>query len=217
MNSKKLFYLLLGVVCLLISGLIGGAYGANVILQGQAKKLVDARSVSAALEQQQAQLTKAKASVIKYDSIGKIAKSVVPQDKNQAQTIRELVAIADKNGIKLAAISFPSSTLGTVVAPVVAAPGASGSAPQPAVPAPNPTQNLSQLTPLKTINGVYTLQIIVQSDNTTPIRYDKFISFLADMESNRRTALVSGITLTPDVKDPTKVSFALNLDEYIKP
>jgi hypothetical protein len=217
MNSKKLYYILIGVVVLLVGGLVGGAYGSNMLLQGQAQKLVDARSKSAALELQQAQLAKAKASVIKYDLIGKVAKSVVPQDKNQAQTVRELVTIANKNGIKLANISFPSSTLGTAPVP---GPVASGAAPAtPATPATpkTDTTNLSQLLPLKTISGVYTLQIVVQSDSAATIPYDKFISFLADLENNRRTALVSGITLSPDAKDATKVSFALNLDEYIKP
>jgi hypothetical protein len=217
MNSKKLYYILTGVVALLVIGLVGGAYGANTLLQGQAQKLVDARSISAALELQQTQLTKAKASIVKYDSIGKVAKSVVPQDKNQAQTVRELVAIAGNNGIKLSTISFPSSTLGNKTAPAATAPAAGGAAATPAPAAAGSTQNLSQLTPLPAISGVYTLQIIVQSDATSPIPYSKFISFLADLEGNRRTALVSGITLTPDTKDPTKVSFTLNLDEYIKP
>lgn len=214
MNSKKLFYILAGVVGLLVIGLVGGAYGANMLLQGQAQKLIDARSQSAALEQQQIQLAKAKASVAKYSAIGQIAKSVVPQDKSQAQTVRELVDIANKNSIKLASVSFPSSTLGAAT-PVAPATGTT------ATPAPSATTkvtpNLSQLTPLKTISGVYTLEIIVQSEPTAPIPYEKFIAFLSDLESNRRTALVSGITLTPDAKDGKKVSFTLTLDEYIKP
>lgn len=214
MNSKKLFYILLGSVALLIIGLIGGAFGADKLLQGQAQKLVSARSASAALDLQQSQLTKAKASVAKYESIGQVAKSIVPQDKNQAQTVREIVSIANKNGIKLANISFPSSTLGNAAVPV--APAAGGSTPT--APAASPkTSNLSQLTPVTTISGVYTLQIIVQSDTQSTIPYEQFIGFLSDLENNRRTALVSGITLTPDLKDAKKVSFTLNLEEYIKP
>jgi hypothetical protein len=214
MNSKKLYFILVGIVILLAAGLIGGAYFANTLLLGQSKNLIDAKSKSAALELQQTQLTKAKSNVAKYDAISKVARSVVPQDKNQAQTVRELVAIADKNSIKLGNISFPSSTLGAT-----AAPGATGAG---ATPAPTPTANtntpnLSQLTPLKSISGVYVQQIIVQSNTLSPIPYEKFVTFLSDLEHNRRTALVSGISLQPDVKDPTRISFTLNLDEYIKP
>ncbi len=216
MNSKKLYYILLGVVVLLVIGLLGGAYGANLLLQGQAQKLVDARSISAALDLQQSQLIKAKASVVKYDSIGKVAKSIVPQDKNQAQTIRELVDIANKNGIKLASITFPGSTLGTTTTPAPAAGGSAAPAATPAAPrAGGP--NLSQLTPVQAISGVYILQITVQSDSAAAIPYNKFISFLADLENNRRTALVSGISISPDAKNSDRVSFSLNLSEYVKP
>ena len=211
MNSKKLYFILLGAVILLAGGLIGGAYGANILLQGQADKLAEARSNIAALQKQQSQLAKAKADVKKYQSIGTTARSIVPQDKNQAETVRELVKIANQNGIKLANISFPSSTLGAILAPTAATTPAPISVP------PVSKTNLSQLLPVKTISGLYTLQIIVQSDPTAAIPYDNFIAFLDGLEHNRRTALVSGITLQPDSKDPKKVSFTLNLDEYVKP
>jgi hypothetical protein len=158
--------------------------------------------MAAALELKQAQLTKAKADVAKYSDISTVARSVVPQDKSQAQTVRELVSIADNNGIKLTTISFPSSTLGGTVGKPSTGTGG---------------PNLSQLAPVKSISGVYTLQIIVQSDAQNPVPYEQFTQFLQDLEHNRRTALVSSINITPDAKDATKVSFSLNVDEYVKP
>lgn len=202
------------------ASLIGGAYGANQLLLVQSHKLVTIRSEEAALEKQQVQLRKAKANVTKYDSISQVARSVVPQDKSQAQTVRELVKIADKNNIKLASITFPSSTLGVGAVPGAGAgTGAAGASAGAATPVPtnSKTSDLSQLLPVKTISGLYTLQISIQSDPTISIPYDKFIAFLSDLEANRRTALVSNIALIPDTKDPTKVSFILNLDEYVKP
>jgi F0F1-type ATP synthase delta subunit len=198
MSSKRLYFIMLGIVGALALGLVGGAYGASTILQSQAKALIEARSKSMALEQQQAQLTKAKASIAKYEEIGKIAKSIVPQDKDQAQTIREIVNIASQHGVSLGAITFPTSTLG-------AAGGAKTGG------------NLSQLKVAPGITGVYTLQITVQSAANSATTYDQFVNFLAALERNRRTALVSAIALQPDAKNPNNVSFTLTIDEYIKP
>jgi hypothetical protein len=208
MNSKKLYYILLAAVGVLFLGLLGGAYGANAVLQQQAKAVVNARSKSTALDQQQTQLITAKASIAKYQAVGKIAKSIVPTDKDQAQTVRELVKIAADNGIQLGALTFPSSTLGGVAGTTAPAAGAAAS---------SGNSKLSQLKPAAGITGVYVLQINAQSDSSHPTTYNKFIEFLDDLEHNRRTALVSSVTLQPDAKQPDHVSFTLTLDEYLKP
>lgn len=209
MTSKKLYYILVTLVVVLAASLIGGAYGANSILASQSQDLLQARSKSTALEQQQIELSTARSSITKYKAVGDIARSVVPQDKDQAQTVREIVKIASESGISLGAITFPTSTLGTGAA-----------APTPGAPAPAPTPantTLSQLKPAVGLTGVYTLQITVQSNEAAPTKYDKFVEFMAGLEKNRRTALVSSIILQPDAKDPSSVSFTLTIDEYIKP
>lgn len=216
MNSKKLYFIMLTIVGLLAICLLGGAYGANMLLQSQAQDVVQARSKTTALEQQQVQLTRAKASIAKYQDVAKIAKSIVPQDKDQAQAVRELVKIAEENGVKLGTITFPSSTLGATAAPAAGAATtpAAGATPAPAAAG---AANLSQLKPAPGITGVYTMQITAQSDTTNTTPYNQFVSFLDALERNRRTALVSAITLQPDPKDPSRVSFTLTIDEYIKP
>lgn len=209
MTSRRFYYILLAAVILLTVGLIGGAYGASNILTEQSKSLLSARSKSLALDQQQTQLSIAKASVKKYKEISDTARSIVPQDKDQAQAVREIVKIAADNGITLGAITFPTSTLGGTTASGAssAAPGAGNAG----------AGALSQLTPAKGLTGVYTLQINVQSGSTNPTDYNRFVNFIAALENNRRTALVSAITIQPDSKDPTKVGFTLAIEEYIKP
>jgi hypothetical protein len=197
MTSKRLYLILCSVVSLLIISILGGAYEANVILQNKAKEVTEARSRSEALEQEQTQLGKAKASIEKYREVSTIAKSIVPQDKNQAQAVREIVKIANDQGISLSSVSFPASTL-----------GGSGTASKP---------GLSQLKAATGISGVYILPITVQSSSSQPTSYSQFLNFLAALEHNRRTALVSALTLSPDQKNPNLVSFTLNIDEYIKP
>jgi len=199
LTSKQVYYGMVAVLCLMIAGFIGGAYGVSTFLQQQSSSVVDARSRSASLEQQQTQLNKAKASITKYKEVGDIAKSIVPQDKDQAQAVREIVNIASANSINLGSITFPSSTLGAT-----GAAAAGGKA-------------LSQLKPATGIGGVYTLQLTVQSDPGKQATYDQFIKFMAALESNRRTALVSGLVLQPDSKNLNLVSFTLTIDEYIKP
>jgi hypothetical protein len=197
LNAKRLNYLLMGAIGVCVLLLFAGVYGANTVLHKQSKNLVNAKTTAAVMDQKQQQLSKARADVTKYKQLGDIAKSIVPQDKDQAQTVREIVAIAEANDIKLGSITFPSSTL-----------GGTGKATNSA---------LSQLKAVKGISGVYSLEISIQSDAAQPCDYGKFISFLDALEHNRRTALVGGISIQPDPITPGKLSFSLNVSEYIKP
>jgi len=198
MSAKKLYYLLLGAIGLGIVVLVAGTWEANVILQGRSKSLQDAKTNTAVLEAKEQELVQQRGDITKYQDLAIIAKNIVPQDKDQAQTVRELVDIANANGIKLGTITFPSSSLGATGA------GAAKS-------------GLSQLTPVAGIGGVYSLNITVQSDQTHPVPYAQFLSFLDALEHNRRTALVGAITLQPDTNNPGRLTFTLDLSEYIKP
>lgn len=217
MNSKKFYFILLGVIGLLACGLIGGAYAADQLLRKEASSLLEARTRSQSLEMQQSQLAKAEKDIAKYRDLGNIARSIVPQDKDQAQTTREIVKIAADAGIKLGSISFPASTLGTPQAapkPEPAAEGEAGAAKPAAPPAAPP---MSQLKPVPAISGLYSLEITIQSVEAETVPFDSFIRFLDGLENNRRTALVTGIGLTPNAIDPSRVSFTLTVNEYIKP
>lgn len=213
MSSKKLYYILVSTVCLLVVGLGAGAYGASTVLTNQSKSLTDARSKAAALEQQQTKLAAARTSIEKYQEIGQIARSIVPQDKDQAQAVREIVKLANENGVKLGTITFPSSTLGGTAVTTPSSSTATQPKPDPNAPA----TKLSQLIPAPGLSGVYVLKITVQSDTANPTTYDKFVKFMSALENNRRTALVSSIALQPDSKSPDNVGFTLTIDEYIKP
>ncbi len=199
MNSKRLFLVLTGLNIVILMGIFGGAYAVNSLLASSSHKLVEQRLKIQTLDAQSNALGGAKRDVKQYSSLAGIAQSIVPQDKDQAQAVREIVNIASSNSIQLGSISFPSSTLGTTLAPSVA------------------SLSTSQLTPVKGIVGVYILQISVQSDPAHTVPYSQLLTFLQDLENNRRTALVSNINLTPDVKNSTNVGFTLTLDEYIKP
>jgi hypothetical protein len=165
-----------------------------------------------ALSQQQLSLKKAQKEIKQYANLQKITQSVVPEDKNQAAAVREIVNIAGANNIALAAITFPASTLGTAPGG-----GATTVAPTPSALNNPKTTALSQLQPVKNIPGVYSLLITIQSDPEQPVPYAKFISFLDALEHNRRTAQVATISLQPKVENRNLLTFTLSVSEYIKP
>ena len=198
MNSKRTYFVLIALNCFFVVALIGGAYLANQLLANQSKSLVKLRLQAGSLDAQATALTKAKQEVKKYSELSNIARSIVPQDKDQAQTVREIVNIAARNGIQLGSVTFPTSTLGQK-----ATAGSSSAH--------------SQLSIVKGINGVFTLQIVVQSSPGAQIPYSKLLDFLNDLEHNRRTALVSDISLTPNDTNNNNVSFNITLVEYLKP
>ena len=136
----------------------------------------------------------------------------MPQDKDQAEAVREIINIAADSGIKPTAVNFPVSTLGGTISASGAAVGTT--APTAASRA---LQSLSQLQPVVGIKGVYMLQITIQQDAASAVPYPKFIDFLSRLEQNRRTAQVTGIVLQPSPLDRNLVSFTLTVDEFIKP
>jgi hypothetical protein len=195
-----------------------GAYEINSVMGNRSNKLVGLKAKDQALNQEQLQLSNAKKEVAKYSDLQKITQTIVPEDKDQAEAVREIVNIAGANGISLASVTFPASTLGGTSAGSAAAGSSSGAGASSAYVAPNPNAGkLSQLQPVKNIPGVYDLQITVQSDANNPVSYPSFIGFLSDLEHNRRTAQISSINLQPTTKNPNLLTFTLILNEYIKP
>lgn len=199
-KAKETYLMLLAVFLIILANFVTLAYGANKILASQAAKLSSERAVGEALSNEQTTLTKNKQDLVKYRELNNIAKTIVPQDKDQAEAVREIVDIASQSGIsKLTSVTFPSSTLGTPLG------GSTGS--------------LTQLTPVKGISGVYDLQITVTEaySQTKPVTYNQFLAFLRGLEQNRRTAQVSSINVQPSTTGDDGVGFTLVIDEYIKP
>lgn len=210
MNSKKTYIFLVACIILLVAAILGGTYQANIMLQKKAENLTTVKAASDSLDLQQAQLIKNKKDAVTYKDLNDIAKHIVPQDKDQAEAVREIVRIASESKIpRLSSISFPTSTLGAK-----ALPGATGTT---TTPTPSLNNNLSQLTAVKEVPGVYDLKITISQSEKDPVTYPVLITFLQKLEQNRRTAQVNSITITPSTLNPSLISFTLIIDEYIKP
>ncbi len=208
MTAKRFYFVMLGVVSLLGIGVFASAYFGNSLLQTQSRKLVALKLDSRVSDEQQVSLLQAKKDITKYADLEKEAKVIVPQDKDQAEAVREIVKIASSSGIKLGAINFPSSNLGQSVLPTSpSTPSATKSLAPP----------VTQVQPVQGIPGVYFMQISIQSDTNAQISYNSLINFLSRLEQNRRTAQVAGVTITPDKLNPNVLSFSLIVNVYIKP
>ncbi len=216
MSSKRLHLILIIALAVLFAGLLGGTYGTNKLLGSKANELTAQKAKSQALDQEQLSLNRDKKDIQTYSDLNKIAEAVVPQDKNQAEAVREIVNIAAANGVSLASITFPASTLGNLPNGTAPSTGTSGASPAPSA-ANTKAASLSQLTPVKSIPGVYQLPITIKSDSNHPVKYVAFINFLSALEHNRRTSQVESIALQPDPANPAYVDFNLILNEYIKP
>lgn len=199
MTPKKVYFVMLGVCVISSIAVVGALVGSVSVLKSYSNKLVAVKLENRVLDEQQASLTSARKAIQTYQDLNNIAKAVVPQDKDQAKTVRSISSVASELGIRLSAISFPPSTLGQSSKSQTA------------------KAKVTQLSPVSGLAGVYKMQITVQSDTSTPITYQAFLDFLSKLETNRRTAQVSNITILPDSSDRTKLTFNLVLDTYVKP
>ena len=210
MSPKRFFYIMVTSTILMIGLIVGGAVGGNMLIQKQSKRLTDLKAENIAIEAQQVSLIQAKKDIEKYTELDSIAKTIVPQDKDQAKTVREINTIAASSGVTLKQITFPSSNLGqaTPAAPKTTDTGSSTTTPA--------APPISQVKPVDGIQGVYSLEIQVSSDEKHPGSYYNLLQFLSKLEANRRTAHVQKITISP-VKNSSGLSFTLTLNAYVKP
>lgn len=209
MNSKRIFFIMAGVVGLLSVLAIGGLILGNSVLGKQGKKLLALKLEDRIIEEQQAALVAATKEIEQYADLEKIAKSVVPQDKDQARTIREINNIAEQSGIKLKTINFQTSSLGQAAPKPTASDEATGATPLVAAPP------LTQVKAVEGIPGVYSLELSISPIENQGISYAKFLDFLERLEKNRRTAHVAKIAVIPQPNGT--ISFSLTLNVYVKP
>src|SRR5690242_3528693 len=112
MNSKRFFFVMLAVLLILGAGIIGAVYYGNSLLEKQSNKLLKLKLDSEVADKQQSSLSLAKKDIKDFSDLKASADAIVPQDKDQAEAVREIVKIAGNNKITLGSITFPASNLG---------------------------------------------------------------------------------------------------------
>lgn len=214
MNSKRVFFAMIGVCVLLSLLAVGVLFVGDSMLKKQADKLTQLKLEDRLLDEQQAALSRANQDIEEYEELEQVAKSVVPQDKDQARAVREIIGIAREVGVPISTISFPSSSLGTK--PVQTKPSGEGGEAKPAAPAASP---ITQAKPVEGVSGVYALEMIITPDAQADISYYQLLEFLERLENNRRTAQVTSVKVTPvtpDAENPF-ITFTLTINIFVKP
>lgn len=204
MSTKKVYLVMVGLNVFLALAIVGSVVLGDRLLKKQSDIIINQKLESTVLEKEQLALQQAKIDLEKYSELRQIAKQIVPQEKDQALTTREIIALADKAGVRIGSVGFPSSTLGAPGAKSTTGTGTTSSA-------------ISQAKPVTGIPGLLELQITVVSDAARPSSYNQIITFLGYLEKNRRTAQVTQISIQPDARDNSLLNFTLTLTVYIKP
>jgi hypothetical protein len=210
MNAKRAFFAMLGGIILLVGLCAVGTYFAYKKITAEGSTLMGLKLESAILEKQSGALAQAKKDIAKYEELESIAKTVVPQEKDQARTTLEILNSAQESGISISGVEFPESLLGEAAKKTTKSSTSK-------TPAKTVDSNTTQLTPLEGLKGVYTMEIRVQSDQNQPIAYQQLLDYLRRLEKNRRTAQVRDITILPSSTNRNLVSFTLVLNSYVKP
>lgn len=207
MTTKRFFFVMIVLDILALALILGVSFWGNGLIKEQSTKLQTAKTESKVIEEQQVSLIQAKKDIEKYSELNTIVKSVVPQDKDQAKTVREISKVASESGVVLKDVRFQTSNLGQAIAkPPADAPAT----------ATNTAPPISQVKTLEGIQGVYALEIIISSPEDQPTSYSSFIKFLEKLETNRRTAHVDKITIKP-LDGGNFLAFTLTLNAYVKP
>jgi hypothetical protein len=203
LNSKLIFFIMCGVAALLAVGALALTFLGSNWLAKKTNSLTELKLENAVLDEQKRSVTQAQKDIETYAELEQIAKKVVPQDKDQARTVRGIIQLAGESGISIASISFPSSTLGlTGAGSGVAKTGGPSS--------------LTQVKPVEGIAGVYQLEITIQSTPDTT-NFTKLLDFLKRLEANRSTSQVSSLTITPNSSNRALLTFSMVINAYIKP
>lgn len=227
MSSKRLRLVLLGSLFALALLFVATMVVGLSLLSKKSQRMVSLKVETKSLEAQLGSLGQAKKEIEQYSYFKGVAKSVIPDDKDQAQAVVDIIRLARESGISIQTITFPSSDLGEAPKNVPAS-GASGTAASGAAPAATSTaaQAISQAKPVPGIKGLYSLELTIAPEIGTQlppaqqVTYPKMIDFLKRIERNRRTAQITQVNIQPQTPGTVVsdfINFTLVINIFIKP
>lgn len=208
MTAKRLYFILLASMGLLVVGAGAMVYFGYNFMSKSSDSLVNAKLENIAIEEQEINYAKARKDLEKYEDLGVLLRDVLPKEKDQALAVRELYNIGDETNISVDSIQFPASSLGQK--PAATAGGTT----------PTTTTN-STVTQAKAVEGLsgvlgIDVELTLKPKSGTSIPYDNMIQFLQKVELNRRSMQIKKITVTPDAKNGG-LTFNITLTIFVKP
>lgn len=213
MNVKKFRLILLGIFTLAIVAFAGIAILGLNILSNKSSQMVELKLKNKTAESQLSNLEISKKDIEKYSYFKDVAKSVIPEDKDQAQAVLEIFQLAQAAGIGIQSITFPSSNLGA--RSTLPADSAT------TTPSAAASKAISQAVPVSGIPGLYSVQLTIsplsgsQLPPSQQITYAKMLDFLSRIENNRRTAQITQVNIQP-ASGGQQLNFSLTINIFIK-
>lgn len=205
MKNKRIFQLLLVVLAIVVLGSIAGTIYGTSMLKKDGSALLEKKLEKVVLGKDEETLTKAKRDIAKYQELNRVAQAIVPKEKDQARTVREIYAIANQAGVQIESIQFPDSSLGQSAAKGKAKKKTT-------VP-----EGSTQLVEVHGLKNVFAMPIDIGLSEDAPITYNQVIDFLRKLERNRRTSDVTNISIQPDKDNRDLIHMNLTINAYIKP
>lgn len=202
LDSERLRMVLLGGLAASVLLFIMVAGLGLSFLASKSKAMVELKVKSQAADDQLSSLEQAKKDVQKYSYFKDVAKTVIPNDKDQAEAVLEINRLATKSGISIQSITFPASNL------------SAGSA--------SSSKTISQAKPVTGISGLYSLELTITPASgagvpaNRQITYKKMLDFLSSIENNRRTAQITSVNIQ-QAEGNKGLSFTLSINTFIKP
>lgn len=206
MNSKKLYFILIGIIVITIAGTSTLVVFANKFLSNESLKLDTARSMSqknAMLDDKYKQIS-ANSRYWQEPSrdLYVTVNSMLPTQKSQAEAVELIQSLATENsaGLKLNSITFPSSELGAKAPAPTSSP--SGSSETSATP-PATSTKVTQTKTIKDIPGILAIETKISlkpPSGTSSIDYASFLKFIDGLTNNSRLMQVTELSVSPDLK-----------------
>lgn len=217
MTAKKTFYLMIGLLGLLVIGAFVGIYFGNKFMKNSANSLVSTKLDNIASDDEEQTYLQSRKNLEKYKSLSETVAKVLPKSKDQAQAVKELYRIGDETGIVIDKIQFPTSTLGQKIA-AAATPAATDKKSDDTTPVTPAAPSVTQAKPVVGMPGVMGIdvQIGLQPAYGKSISYDNMIRFLQKVENNRRSMQIKQINVHADPINGG-VTFDTTLTIFVKP
>lgn len=216
LNSKRLRLMLASGLVLSIVAFFAIVLFGLSLLSSKSQKIVDLKVQNQTADAQLANLESSKKQVEQYSYFKDVAKTVIPSDKDQAESVLEIFQMANASGIAIQSITFPASSLGLTTSTT------STTTTQDATSTGSAKTALSQAVPVTGIPGLYSLALTItpESDSSVPaneqITYAKMLDFLNRIENDRRTAQITQVNIQPPTATQS-LSFDLVVNIFLKP
>src|SRR6266446_3539828 len=165
LNSRRLRLVLIGGLLLSVVAFLAIAFFGLGLLSTKSQKIVDLKVQTETADAQLANLESSKKQIEKYSYFKDVAKTVIPSDKDQAESVLEIFQMADASGIAIQSITFPASTLGLTTSTTQ----------QDATSSSSTRSVLSQAKPVTGIPGLYSLELTITPDYGNTVPADKQI------------------------------------------